>query len=195
MILLAFSGFRTSLFGFNKEEVNAYIEAAAKKNSAKLKELEASNALAEEKVALLEQKLEQLEAQYQEAKAKADYYTGKEEEIEKTSISIGTMYLVAKQNATEILKSAEECAKEIAKESKQRLAVAGEVDQKLSTLKEELSGAALRFSESVDLMNDSLQGIKARLEAQINKIENGENQIFISQQSQGFTSNNGENNG
>ncbi len=192
---MAFSGFRTSLFGFNKEEVNAYIEAAAKKNSAKLKELEASNALAEEKVALLEQKLEQLEAQYQEAKAKADYYTGKEEEIEKTSISIGTMYLVAKQNAAEILKSAEECAKEIAKESKQRLAVAGEVDQKLSTLKEELSGAALRFSESVDLMNDSLQGIKARLEAQINKIENGENQIFISQQSQGFTSNNGENNG
>lgn len=192
---MAFSGFRTSLFGFNKEEVNAYIEAAAKKNSAKLKELEASNALAEEKVALLEQKLEQLEAQYQEVKAKADYYTGKEEEIEKTSISIGTMYLVAKQNAAEILKSAEECAKEIAKESKQRLAVAGEVDQKLSTLKEELSGAALRFSESVDLMNDSLQGIKARLEAQINKIENGENQIFISQQSQGFTSNNGENNG
>lgn len=191
---MTFSGFRTTLFGFKKEDVNAYIEATAKKNSAKVKELEVSRDSAEEKVSSLEQKLSELEAKYEEVKAKADYYSGKEEEIEKTSISIGTMYLVAKQNAAEILKSAEECAKEIAKESKQRLAVAGEVDQKLSTLKEELSGAALRFSESVDLMNDSLQDIKARLEAQINKIENGENQIFISEQSQAVINQNGEDN-
>ena len=191
---MAFSGFRTSLFGFKKEEVNAYIEATAKKNSAKLAELEASKVSAEEKAFSLEQKLNELEAKYEEVKAKADYYSGKEEEIEKTSISIGTMYLVAKQNAAEILKSAEDCAKEIAKESKQRLALAGEVDKKLSSLKEDLSSASLRFSDSVDLMNDSLQGIKARLEAQINKIENGEAQIFISEQSQAALNQNGEDN-
>jgi cell division initiation protein len=191
---LAFLGFRTSLFGFKKEDVNAYIEATAKKNSLKITELEASKKSAEEKASSLEQELNNLEEKYQEVKAKADYYSGKEEEIEKTSISIGTMYLVAKQNAAEILRSADECAKEIAKESKQRLAVAGEVDQKLSSLKEELSGAALRFSESVDLMNDSLQGIKARLEAQINQIENGETQVFISEQPQAVLNQNGEDN-
>ena len=112
-------------------------------------------------------------------KAKVDYYSGKEAEIEKMSVSIGTMYMVAKQNASEIITGAENCAKEISAHSKKQLEAATEVDEKLKVLKDELTNAAGRFSGNVTTMSESFNLIKERLEKELSKLESGNTEIEL----------------
>jgi TolA-binding protein len=171
VIFLPHFGFRTSLFGFNKEEVNGYIghlisssKESEKAFTEKVAELEKQNAD-------LLNEIEELNNKLTEMKGKVDYYSGKEAEIEKMSISIGTMYMVAKQNATEIVAAAESCAKEISDHSKKQIAAAGEVDQKLNALKDELNNAAKNFSGNVLNMSESFGDIKIRLENQLASID------------------------
>lgn len=160
------------MFGFKKDDVNAYIEKSAREHSAKVKALEEQIAELKTENKALADKSAATEEELTAAKAKVEYYSGKEAEIEKMSISIGTMYLVAKQSAAEVMANAEACAKEIAEHSKKQLLAASEVDQRLNALKEDLSGATQRFGDSVTDMSGSLEEIKTRLENQLANIEN-----------------------
>ncbi len=157
-------GFKTSFFGFNKEEVNAYIAHIMAEHKGKVKLLEGEKAD-------LENKIQKLTEELNEMKQKVDYYTAKEAEIEKMSISIGTMYMLAKQNAREIVSDAENCAKEITDHAKNQLLAATKADQTLSSLKEELIGAAESFSSKVSAMSDSFEEIKANLENELKKLD------------------------
>ncbi len=173
MIFLPQFGFKTSFFGFKKEEVNAYIGHVMTEHKDKVRSLEGEKAD-------LKAEIEKLNEERDALKQKVDYYTAKEAEIEKMSISIGTMYMLAKQNAREIVGEAEKCAKEIADHSKKQLAAAGEADEKLNLLKAELTGAAERFSGSVAAMSDSFEQIKGRLENELTKLEGKpEIELFI----------------
>lgn len=176
---MAHFGFRSSMFGFKKEDVILYLERSAKEHSVKVQNLEEKlSALQNENQELLNQK-NALEEDLARTTQKLDYYSGKEAEIEKTSVSIGTMYLVAKQNAAEVIKSAEAYAKEVAEHSKKQLSAASEVDKKLNSLKAELSDTADRFSGSVTNMAASLDEIKSRLENELSKIENKNKDIEL----------------
>ena len=173
MIFLPQFGFKTSFFGFKKEEVNAYIGHVMSEHKQAVRLLEAEKTE-------LNKDIEKLKEEYSEIKAKLDYYVGKEAEIEKMSISIGTMYMLAKQNAREIVGEAEKCAKEIADHSKKQLDAAEIADEKLNALKDELAVATERFSGSVAAMSDSFEQIKVRLENELARLEGKpEIELFI----------------
>lgn len=176
---LAHFGFRTSMFGFKKDDVILYLEKSAREHSEKLKALEEKISDLNEENKKLSDTLKTSEEELADVKAKVEYYSGKEAEIEKMSVSIGTMYLVAKQNAAEVLKNAEACAGEIADHTRKQLSAANEVDEKLNTLKNELSAAAERFSSSVVNMNDSLENIKSSLESRLSEIDNHKQDIEL----------------
>jgi len=173
VIFLPQFGFKTSFFGFKKEEVNAYIGHVMSEHKQAVRLLEAEKTE-------LNKDIEKLKEEYSEIKAKLDYYVGKEAEIEKMSISIGTMYMLAKQNAREIVGEAEKCAKEIADHSKKQLDAAEIADEKLNALKDELAVATERFSGSVAAMSDSFEQIKVRLENELARLEGKpEIELFI----------------
>jgi chromosome segregation ATPase len=172
VIFLPHFGFKTSFFGFNKDEVNAYIGHLMSSAKEKEKDFSEKATSLESKNKELTEKIEELEKNLAEMKGKVDYYSGKEAEIEKMSISIGTMYMVAKQNATEIVAAAEDCAKEISEHSRKQLKTADEANEKLNALMNELNSAAKNFSGNVLNMSEAFDDIKVRLENQLSSPEN-----------------------
>lgn len=159
------------MFGFQKSNVIAYIQKIQndfaerdKKNSEKIKQLEQT----EKDMA---EQLEALKAQLSDANSKLLYYSEKEAEIEKMSVSIGTMYLAAKQNAKDILASADRCAKEISEHSKQQLAAAKAAEQQLLKMKEDLNDTSERFSEEICDLAVSLENMQDRLSAELARLD------------------------
>ena len=84
------------------------------------------------------------------------------------SESIGTMYMVAMQNAQEIIGEAEACAKEINQISAMRLEAAAKAEEQLKAIKENIKSSAERLAEDINSMSLSLEEPKNRLAAQLN---------------------------
>ena len=156
------------MFGFNKADVNMYLmrlqqEYAIKEQdfAKKLEDLEKQNSGLKEKCTLVE-------AELQKTKNEFAYLKGKEQEIEQMSESIGTMYMVAMQNAQEIIGEAEESAKEINRISALRLEAAEATEEQLNTIKESIKSSAEKLAEDINSISLSLEGPKNRLAAQLN---------------------------
>ena len=83
------------------------------------------------------------------------------------SESIGTMYMVAMQNAQEIIGEAEACAKEVNQISALRLEAAAKAEEQLKNIKESIKSSAEQLAEEINSMSLSLEGPKNRLAAQL----------------------------
>ena len=106
MINLAKIGFRSAMFGFNKADVNMYLmklqqEYALKEQDfvKKLADIEKENSSLKEKCNSVEGELQKTRDELNRVNGEFAYLKGKEQEIEQMSESIGTMYMVAMQNA------------------------------------------------------------------------------------------------
>ena len=97
-----------------------------------------------------------------------EYFKSKEEEIEKMSISIGTMYLMAKQNADQMILSAEQCAKEINEFSARQLDAAAKAGEQLKEIKASVESSTGRFADEIKVLTADLNDSKERLEARLN---------------------------
>ena len=174
MISLAKIGFRSSMFGFNKSDVNMYLmkiqqEYAQKEQelNRKLAELEKENSDLLEKCTATEGELNQTRDELNRINGEFSYLKGKEKEIEEMSESIGTMYMVAMQNAGEIISDAENCAREINEVSTLRLEAAARAEEQLKSIKDSIKASADRFADDINSLSLSLEGPKNRLAAQL----------------------------
>ena len=84
-------GFRSSIFGFNKDDVNLYLLQLKQEYSDKETAYKLKQAKLESELTALKEKLDQMGEKLQKAETELEYFKSKEEEIEKMSISIGTM--------------------------------------------------------------------------------------------------------
>jgi len=155
------------MFGFNKADVNMYLmklqqEFAIKEQdfARKLENLEKENSD-------LKEKYNSTQAELNSVKNEFAYLKGKEQEIEQMSESIGTMYMVAMQNAQEIISEAEACAREINQISALRLEAASKAEEQLKTIKESIKNSAEQLAEDINSMTLSLEGPKNRLAEQL----------------------------
>ena len=98
-------GFRKSLFGFNSDDVIAYIEQSHKKFSAKEKELNQKIDELDGTIANVNAQLEDLKVAKANVEAQLKEYTDKHDEIERLSQNIGKLYLVAQANAKSIMQN------------------------------------------------------------------------------------------
>ena len=174
MINLAKIGFRSAMFGFNKTDVNMYLmklqqEYALKEQDfvKKLADIEKENSSLKEKCNSVEGELQKTRDELNRVNGEFAYLKGKEQEIEQMSESIGTMYMVAMQNAEQIISEAEACAREVNEISALRLEAAARAEEQLKAIKESIKTSAEEFAENINSMSLSLEGPKNRLAAQL----------------------------
>lgn len=168
-------GFKTGLFGYSKQEVNGFIQTQAQQFQKAAMEKDAQLSQKEEELKQLRQTLEKLSKQQEELKSQLtflngqlEHYRGREEEIEKMSIGIGTMYLASRQNATEVLQRTERCAEAVAAQSKKQLAAAARTGDVLAQMRTDVLAAAEGFSKQVEAfakqLDEAVSGMEAGLE-------------------------------
>lgn len=163
------------MFGFNKADVNMYLmnlqqEYILKEQelSKMVENLEKENSELKKISAENEKELQSARDELNRVNGEFAYLKGKEQEIEQMSESIGTMYMVAMQNAQEIIGEAEACAKEINQISALRLEAAAKAEEQLKAIKETIKSSAEQLAEDINSMTLSLEGPKNRLAAQLN---------------------------
>lgn len=162
------------MFGFNKSDVNMYLmklqqEYALKEQefTKKIADLEKKKQELKEKSVEGEKELQTTRDELNRINGEFAYLKGKEQEIEQMSESIGTMYMVAMQNAQEIIGEAEACAKEVNQISALRLEAAAKAEEQLKNIKESIKSSAEQLAEEINSMSLSLEGPKNRLAAQL----------------------------
>ena len=169
-------GFRSAMFGFNKNDVNMYLlklqqEYALKEQSflKAISDLEKENAELKGKLEKTEAELQQTKDELSRINGEFAYLKGKEKEIEQISESIGTMYMVAMQNAQDIISEAESCASEVNQISAIRLEAALKAEEQLKSIRENIKSSAERLVNDISSMSLSLEEPKKRLAAQLEK--------------------------
>ncbi len=172
-------GFRSSLLGFNKNDVNLYLLQIQQQYSNKEQELKAELEKTQNALSKLEKELSALLEKYEKSENELAYFKNKEAEIEKMSISIGTMYLVAKQNADQMITAAKECSKEINDFSRRQLDAAEKAGEQLKSIKESLTTSANKFTEEISSLSVSLEDSKQRLGAELERISTAKNDNLI----------------
>ncbi len=177
--LLKKIGFGTQLFGFNKSDVAEYVESLSKSFTEKdLKNKERIKSL-EDELKALQKKCSELESVLNDANSRLDYYHAQETKIEKMSVSIGTMYLVAKQNASDIISSAKKCAESIKAEAMKQLSVTEQTEIQLSKVKANVTETAEKLASNISDLTNSLSSIKERLENEFRQLEYPENEVEL----------------
>lgn len=156
------------MFGFNKADVNMYLMKLQQEFAFKEQELTRKLENLEKENSDLKERCNSTQAEFNSMKDEFAYLKGKEQEIEQMSESIGTMYMVAMQNAQEIIGEAEECAKEINRISALRLEAAEVAEEQLKAIKENIKTSAEQLAEDINSMTLSLEEPKSRLVAQLN---------------------------
>ena len=165
-------GFRTGLFGYNKQEVNEYLGQQSQKYKKVLSEKDEQLSAQAQELEDLRQALEESNRQLEELKSQLtflngqlEHYRGREDEIEKMSIGIGTMYLASRQSATEILQRAEQCSAAVAEQTKKQLDAAAQTEDVLTSIRENVLTAAEDFSRQIEEYSTQLSEAAAGIEA------------------------------
>ncbi len=156
-------GFKKSLFGFNCDEVLAYIEKmhkTAKENELVLNEKieETSNKLSNATKEITELKFENAELT-----AKLEEITAKYNEIEKISENIGKLYLVAQTNAKTIMDNAISNKEITDEETKKNLLAIENAHDSFDSLKENIIKSSYDFVADVDSLLESLNTSKDKI--------------------------------
>ena len=131
-------GFRKSMFGFNRDDVNRYIETLNKSHSDKENALKSEVSDLNDNLNRLREELGSISAEKERIQRSLDEYTEKYDEIERLSQNIGKLYLVAQSNARAVMKNS----------AQNRDTVKREVEENLN---------------SIDSAHISLDGIRAKM--------------------------------
>ena len=156
-------GFRKSFFGFNCDDVMAYINKAHKRFTEKedvLKEINAelTSDLEDAKSEILKQNLK-----IQELEAQLDIFKSKQEELERLSEEIGQLYIVSKQNAISIIENAEETRKAAQEEVMRNITAIENAHKLLEEIKTNVTETSLEFSDKVTTLSNELDNAKSEI--------------------------------
>lgn len=149
-------GFRKSLFGFNCDDVIAYIEESHKKFSEKEKELNQKIDGLDNTIAVVNAQLEDVKSAKAAVEAQLKEYTDKYDEIERLSQNIGKLYLVAQANAKSIMQNSADSRDITNREVEKNLHSIDNAHEQLSALKAEIMQTSNDFVTRVDSLVSSL---------------------------------------
>ena len=156
-------GFKTGFLGYSKQEVNRFIQQQAELYKGKAAEQEKLLKKQQQELSVLHAALKELEEKQKELESEVtflngqlEHYRGREDEIEKMSVGIGTMYLASRKSATEIIERAEQCAQTVAERSRRQLTAAAETQGVLDRLQTGLRTAAESFAKELDTLHAEL---------------------------------------
>ena len=158
--------FRTGFFGFNKEDVLAFVLSSKEKLNSNEREIsalkETIDALSHENVEYRD-KLEVLSVKAADMESQLEDYISKEAAITRLSESIGKLYLVAQANAKTIIdsaKSSTDISKRIVSEN---IAAAEGAGSDLSEIEAELKAKTESFTNELAAIKTKLEEAKEKI--------------------------------
>lgn len=158
------SGFRSALFGFNRDDVNGFIEAQAKDCAQKINDLKSQIESLNHTNASLTYSIQQL-------KEEIEKYKAKEQQINEIANAIGTLYMVAKSNAEALTQKArqnKEATDELVNNNLEIIESAQENFRKIKTL---IGNAAADFASTLDAADKNLLTTKQSVEQNRKEID------------------------
>ena len=157
------TGFRKSLFGFNCDDVMAYIEKTHKsfkdketELNEKVDELNGELKSANDSIAEISHEKEVISEELLQFKQKAD-------EIERLSDNIGKLYLVAQANAQALMKDSENSSKLAAEEIEKNISSIDDAHISLTAMKQEILKTTEDFAKDIDSLLSSLNDTKSQI--------------------------------
>ncbi len=156
-------GFRKSLFGFNCDDVIAYIEESHKKFSTKETELNQKIDSLDSTIATVNAQLEDVKIAKAAVEAQLKEYTDKYDEIERLSQNIGKLYLVAQANAKSVMQNSAENRDITNREVEKNLHSIDNAHEQLSALKAEIMQTSNDFVKKVDTLVSSLSTARTKI--------------------------------
>lgn len=167
-------GFRKSLFGFNTDDVLAYIAATDK--------------IAKEKIDALTKQVEELKSANEkltsanaELLEKANEYDAKKEQIRLMSDNIARIYVTAKTTSKILIDNANESRMLIEEANHQRLEALDDTQLSMEEVKTKLNAAADTYAKEISTLCENLESIKSRIDSneKENVAANGEFEKLI----------------
>ncbi|MBQ6884821.1 MAG: hypothetical protein IJN56_03685 [Clostridia bacterium] len=156
-------GFRKSLFGFNCDDVIAYVEESHKKFSAKENELNQKIDNLDSTIATVNAQLEDVKSAKAAVEAQLKEYTDKYDEIERLSQNIGKLYLVAQANAKSVMQNSAENRDITNREVEKNLHSIDNAHEQLAALKAEIMQTSNDFVTKVDALVSSLSTARTKI--------------------------------
>ena len=157
------SGFKSSLFGFNKQDVLKYIEQSHKKSAEKETELSTEIEALKSEISTLKDNITALEDEKERLQNIQEEYIKRYNEVEKLSEDIGKLYLTAKTDAKEIVEQSLKERELIEREIETNLTAIEEMHTSLDSVKNDVVSSVGEFSNELEKLFDSFNEVKAKL--------------------------------
>ncbi len=154
-------GFRKSLFGYNQDDVNDYIQRQAVKNTQIQTELNTKIKQNEDSIKALTEQLNAANQKNSELSESIDFYRKKYEEVKTLSDNIGKLYLVAQTNAKAIMNAAEQAKGAAQVEIDKNIDVLNATNETLNALKAKVQEMCDSFAGDVDSLSAELLDAKS----------------------------------
>ena len=164
---MAIKGFRKSFLGFNKEDVLNYIASEDKKNASIIKSLNGEIKDLNERNNALNKDIDNLNAQLLQ-------YKEKEDEINRLAESIGALYILAKNNAEQILENASKSKDAASAEIEKNLDILNQAQENYLNIKTEVLKVTNNSSNNLDSALDSIKTTEDEIKENMQKAENAE---------------------
>lgn len=158
------SGFRSALFGFNRDDVNGFIEQQTKDSAQKISALKEQIDSLNHTNASLTYSIEQL-------KEEIEKYKAKEDQINEIANTIGTLYMVAKSNAEAITQKAKQNKEATDAAVSNNLEIIESAQENFQKIKALINTAASDFSNTIDNAQDGLNKTRQTVEQNQKDIE------------------------
>lgn len=150
-------GFRKSLFGFNTDDVLAYIAAADKLAQANISKLEAEkNALKKDN--------EALDNEIQTLKSKVQEFENQKEQLRIMSENIARIYLSAKTTSKLMVDNANKSRMLIEKANIEQLSTIDTAQSSMEEMKDEIATLAEKYCSDIEYLVTSLEQIKSSID-------------------------------
>ena len=158
------SGFRSALFGFNRDDVNGFIEQQTKDSAQKISALK-------EQIDSLNHTNASLTYSIGQLKEEIEKYKAKEDQINEIANTIGTLYMVAKSNAEAITQKAKQNKETTDAAVSNNLEIIESAQENFQKIKALINTAASDFSNTIDNAQDGLNKTRQTVEQNRKDIE------------------------
>ncbi len=151
------AGFRSSFFGFNKEDVMNYIKSSKEENNKKINALNTQ-------LNNTNKKNDELTSLNEELKSKIAEFTAKQDEIERLSQSIAKMHIIASANAKSVIEKSAENMALSQQQVDSNIKCADDAAAALADIRSKLTECCGEFCNKIDTLTFSLDEIKSNID-------------------------------
>ena len=172
--------FRNSLFGFNKEDVYAFVSSSKEneyKYENKLRDLKDENEKLNASINVLNATITSLSTDLAAANEKVKDFEAREEALTRLSESIGRLYLVAQTNAKAIAEASKANVQASENAVTANINAANIAENDFNEIEAKLNEQVNAFNKQIASLKETLAETREKLQENRETIENSQNEL------------------